>query len=128
MAMYKLHYGTQAAYDAKLAAQTLIEDDLYFTSDTCLIYKGRKQLSAAVEAVDEFPATGAQGRIYVKAETLNYYQLKDALTNLIPSITDFFDNVLVMDKDEAIKNNRVNLLTQVKDKFAIIADFSKIVF
>ena len=68
--MYKLHYGTQAAYDAKLAAQTLIEDDLYFTSDTCLIYKGSKQLSAAVEAVDEFPATGAQGRIYVKAETL----------------------------------------------------------
>ena len=65
---------------------------------------------------------------YVKADTLNYYQLKDALTNLIPSITDFFDNVLVMDKDEAIKNNRVNLLTQIKDKFAIIADFSKIVF
>lgn len=70
MAMYKLHYGTQAAYDAKKAAGTLIQDDLYFTSDTALIYKGDMLLSAAVEAVAEFPASGAQGRIYVNSETL----------------------------------------------------------
>ena len=70
MAMYKLHYGTQAAYDAKKQASTLVQDDLYFTSDTALIYKGDKLLSAAVEAVDDFPATGAQGRIYVKTDNL----------------------------------------------------------
>lgn len=70
MAMYKLHYGTQAAYDAKKTAGTLVQDDLYFTSDTALIYKGDMLLSSAVEAVTEFPATGAQGRIYVDTDTL----------------------------------------------------------
>lgn len=70
MAMYKLHYGTQAQYDAKKAAGALVQDDLYFTSDTALIYKGDMLLSAAVEAVEQFPATGAQGRIYVDTNTL----------------------------------------------------------
>lgn len=68
--MYKLHYGTQAQYDAKKTAGTLVANDLYFTSDTCLIFKGDKQLSTAVEAVTDFPQTGVQGRIYVKASTL----------------------------------------------------------
>lgn len=70
MATYKLHYGLQAAYDAKKAAKTLVANDLYFTSDTLCIYKGEDLLSASVEAVTEFPATGAQGRIYVNTDTL----------------------------------------------------------
>ena len=70
MATYKLHYGLQAAYDAKKAAKTLVANDLYFTSDTLCIYKGENLLSASVEAVTEFPATGAQGRIYVNTDTL----------------------------------------------------------
>ena len=70
MATYKLHYGTQAAYDAKKQATQLVADDLYFTSDTLCIYKGDKLLSASVEAVTEFPSTGAQGRIYVNTDTL----------------------------------------------------------
>lgn len=70
MATYKLHLGTQAEFDAKLAAGTLVESDLYFIEDTQLIYKGSKLMSAAVEAVESFPSTGAQGRIYVNSDTL----------------------------------------------------------
>ena len=70
MAMYKFHLGTQAQYDAAKAAGSLIANDLYFTSDTKLLYKGEDLFSAGVEQVESFPTKGAQGRIYVNATTL----------------------------------------------------------
>ena len=36
-----------------------------------------------------------------------------AFTPLIPRITDFFDNVLVMDEDQAIRENRLGLLQKI---------------
>jgi len=42
-------------------------------------------------------------------------------------IDDFFDNVLVMDKDEKIRANRVNLVKVVMDLYLLMADFSKLV-
>lgn len=63
----------------------------------------------------------------IDEDKLTYKELENKLYKAIPFITDFFDNVLVMDKDEKIKQNRVNLLNLVKTKFAKIADFSKIV-
>ncbi|MEW6409453.1 MAG: glycine--tRNA ligase subunit beta [Nitrospirota bacterium] len=42
-------------------------------------------------------------------------------------IDNFFDNVLVMDKDEGMKNNRLALLGMVSDIFKKVADFSKII-
>ena len=63
----------------------------------------------------------------IDEDKLTYKELENKLYKAIPFITDFFDNVLVMDKDEKIKQNRVNLLNFVKTKFAKIADFSKIV-
>lgn len=64
----------------------------------------------------------------IKEKELSYDKLEKALIDLIPCISDFFDKVLVMDKDEEVKQNRINLLNTVKQKFAVIADFSKIVF
>ncbi len=43
-------------------------------------------------------------------------------------INKFFDNVLVMDKDEKIRNNRLSLLLRIKELFNNYADFSKIVY
>lgn len=57
----------------------------------------------------------------------DYSSLAKSLRGLEPVISKFFDDVLVMDKDEAIKQNRINLLAGVKSKFENIADFSKIV-
>ena len=64
----------------------------------------------------------------INENTLNYNQLEEKLVKIIPFITEFFDKVLVMDKDENIKQNRLNLLYSIKQKFAKLADFSKIVF
>lgn len=42
------------------------------------------------------------------------------------AVDDFFDGVLVMDRDEKIKENRLALLWEVSDIFSGLADFSKI--
>ncbi len=64
----------------------------------------------------------------IDEKQLSYKDLQEKLTALIPYISDFFEKVLVMDKDDKIKQNRINLLNTIKQKFAQIADFSKIVF
>ena len=64
----------------------------------------------------------------INEKTLTYSELEKELVSLIPSISKFFEDVLVMDKDENIKQNRINMLNAIKQKFAVIADFSKIVF
>ena len=48
------------------------------------------------------------------------------LTQINPVVTKFFDDVLVMDKDENIKNNRLALLNTLKNKYIILTDFSKL--
>ncbi len=48
------------------------------------------------------------------------------IESLIPAITEFFDKVLVMDKDEAIRQNRLTLVGQVSDLSRGIADLSKL--
>jgi glycyl-tRNA synthetase beta chain len=59
---------------------------------------------------------------------LSYKELENELVKLIPFISEFFEEVLVMDNDEKIKQNRLALLNVTKQKYAKIADFSKIVF
>ena len=49
------------------------------------------------------------------------------LATLRPSVDAFFDGVMVMDKDEKIRHNRLSLLAEVSALFHKIADFSKIV-
>ena len=43
-----------------------------------------------------------------------------------PSLTKFFDNVLVMDEDEKLRQNRLNLLTRMKNIISGFANFSEI--
>jgi glycyl-tRNA synthetase beta chain len=58
---------------------------------------------------------------------LNYQQLTERLFATIPVIEEFFDKVLVMDKDENVKENRISILGNLKEQFLKIGDFSKIV-
>ena len=68
----------------------------------------------------------------VKVEELlndkKYSQALDSFASLRPSIDAMFDSVMVMDKDEAIKNNRLGLLKQIYDTMLSICDLSKIVY
>jgi len=49
------------------------------------------------------------------------------LASLRPVVDNFFDHVMVMDKDEKIRFNRLSLLAEISALFHKIADFSKIV-
>ncbi len=56
----------------------------------------------------------------------DYTKYLTALEGLNPAIEEFFDKVLVMDKDENIKNNRIALLSLLKKKYEYLTDFSKL--
>ena len=60
------------------------------------------------------------------SDTTDYDKYLQELNALVPAITAFFDNVLVMDSDENVKNNRLSMLTRLKEKFEKLCDFSKI--
>ena len=57
----------------------------------------------------------------------NYAGAIAALTELSAPINAFFDGVMVMDKDESIKNNRLGLLRLIDELVRKAADFTKIV-
>jgi glycyl-tRNA synthetase beta chain len=59
-------------------------------------------------------------------ENNNYKVYLQQLENLNPVVTKFFDDVLVMDKDEKIKQNRLALLKLLKSKYDFLTDFSRI--
>ena len=46
------------------------------------------------------------------------------LASLKEAIDDFFENVMVMDKDEQLKNNRLAILANLRDLFLEVADIS----
>ena len=72
----------------------------------------------------------AEKDLYKAVQSVNYsgdYRVYLAsLTSINPVVTKFFDDVLVMDKDEKIKNNRLALLNSLKNKYIILTDFSKL--
>lgn len=59
-------------------------------------------------------------------DTDNYKEYLDSLIAINPSVEKFFEDVLVMDKDEKVKENRLALLTMLKKKYEKLADFSKL--
>jgi glycyl-tRNA synthetase beta chain len=57
----------------------------------------------------------------------NYKAVLEAIATLRPEVNAFFDAVMVMAPDEAVRVNRLALLTKVLRDFSGIADFSEIV-
>ncbi len=63
-------------------------------------------------------------------QTRNYQLLVDSLTEIAPTVGNFFDgpeSVLVMDSDSEIKQNRLNLLGLLRNHARVLADFGAIV-
>ena len=75
-------------------------------------------------------AEQAEKDLYNKVQEVkfdgDYKRYLEKLTSINPVVTKFFDDVLVMDKDEKIKNNRLALLNSLKNKYIILTDFSKL--
>ena len=54
----------------------------------------------------------------------DFKSILEQLASLQPSIDAFFDDVMVMVEDEAIRNNRIYLLNQLRQRFLLVADIS----
>ena len=65
-------------------------------------------------------------QIETVSENLSYDAYLKQLEEINPSVEKFFNDVLVMDKDENVKENRLALLTLLKSKYAYLADFSNL--
>jgi len=74
----------------------------------------------------------AEKRLYKKYQEAVSKDAKDFqeylknLFSLKPAIDNFFDNVMVNDKDEAIKQNRKNLIATIYKAFRSVADIKEI--
>jgi glycyl-tRNA synthetase beta chain len=87
--------------------------------DTKLEHEAERRLAEHAQSVD--------GHI---AELIGERQYLDALRSfatLAPALESFFDDVMVMVDDEAIRKNRMSLLRKVGSSVAKIADVTKIV-
>ena len=65
-------------------------------------------------------------QIETVSENADYDKYLKQLEEINPSVEKFFNDVLVMDKDESVKENRLALLTLLKSKYTHLADFSKL--
>jgi glycyl-tRNA synthetase beta chain len=76
------------------------------------------KLCDAMNALRE-PVAGATAR-------REYTAALGQLAQLRPAVDAFFDEVMVMDEDLALRNNRLALLTQLRGMFGGIADLSRL--
>jgi len=76
-------------------------------------YEAEKDLYNKIEGFDQQKITAKE-----------YDYLFQKLIEINPSIEKFFEDVLVMDKDEKIKQNRFALLSKIKKLYDMISDFS----
>lgn len=60
-------------------------------------------------------------------ENKEFSQALERIVEIKPAVDDFFDHVMVMVKDDALRRNRMRLLYNVSTLFSQLADFSKIV-
>jgi len=88
-------------------------------NDGLFIEQAEKDLYAVVKKLDT-------GMIPLMVRC-DYKGALNILSELNAPVNKFFDDVMVMDKDEAIKNNRLSLLCLVKDLVNSVGDLSKLV-
>jgi len=97
------------------AAETIPEspDPAKFTAEE------ERALHSAAEAAVADVARLKQAR--------NYQPALERIAALRPVVDRFFDKVMVMAEDRAVRSNRLALLRNLLLEFSIIADFSEIV-
>lgn len=97
---------------AQKATAVDVDADLFTLPEEKALYIAYTSAESAVESLID-------GKDYVGAI--------DALKDLADPIDTFFAGVMVMDKDEQIKNNRLALLKSITTLVGKVADFSKLV-
>jgi glycyl-tRNA synthetase beta chain len=75
-----------------------------------------KKLYQAMQEINKIAANHEKNKQYQKALV--------ALASLQKPVAEFFDKVLVMDEDKDLRNNRLALLTELRQLFLLVADIS----
>ena len=84
--------------------------------DSLLVEDAEKALVAALrETSNAVETAGAEA---------NYRAVLETLTTLKQTVDNFFDSVMVMADDEALKRNRLAILQQLRNQFLLVADIS----
>ena len=96
----------------------IVKDHSGSVSDEHFIEDAENQLHNSLLDVRKRAETKILEKNYLDS-LLQMKELKDPVDN-------FFDNVMVMDKDPRIKENRLSMLAEIKNLFFKIADFSKL--
>ncbi|MGB9715828.1 MAG: glycine--tRNA ligase subunit beta [Thermodesulfovibrionales bacterium] len=94
------------------------KEAIYELKKDLLIEEHEKILKEIVDTI--------KSQIKIMIEEKRYFDAILLLTNITEPINRFFDHVLVMDKREDIRKNRLALLKEVRDTTIEIADFSKL--
>ncbi len=97
--------------NANRVVRILKEDVVGNVSPSLFVFDAEKELYNAISAI---------------SFNGNYAEHLKNLISINNTVTKFFDDVLVMDKDEQIKNNRLALLNELKNKYIMLTDFSKL--
>ena len=97
-------------------------DCLEAAGDLVLVHLLQLRERALFAALDQAEAANTPA---MKAE--DFPAAMQAMAQLRAPIDAFFDNVMVMDKDETIRENRLALLRSVDAVIRDVADFTKIV-
>ncbi|MBM3791751.1 MAG: glycine--tRNA ligase subunit beta, partial [Acidobacteria bacterium] len=84
-------------------------------------------LKEPAEAALYATASGILPQVAEARQSRDYLASLQALASLRPAVDRFFDQVLVMAEDPALRANRFRLLRQLADLFLGIADISQIV-
>lgn len=95
-------------------------------SESSKVDKGLLKEEAEINLYNEFKNTKEKVNNLLKDK--KYSEALDSFASLRQSIDYMFDSVMIMDKDESIKNNRLGLLKQIYDTMLSICDLSKIVY
>ncbi|MDO5068794.1 MAG: glycine--tRNA ligase subunit beta [Neisseria zoodegmatis] len=98
-----------------------------------LLKKADAELGAVNESLlqqDEekalFAAQALQPKIEAALAAQDFQTALSALASVKPQVDAFFDNVMVMADDAAVKQNRLNLLKQLADLMNAVADIAKL--
>ena len=98
---------------AEKATTDIVKEELLKEDAEIKLYNGFKEIKSNVESL---------------LLDKKYNEALDAFATLRPLVDNLFDNVMVMDKDEVIKENRLGLLKQIYSTMLTICDLSKIVY
>ncbi|MBN1956697.1 MAG: glycine--tRNA ligase subunit beta [Desulfuromonadales bacterium] len=84
-------------------------------------------LFTADQEVELFSALSqVEDRVATLVDAGDYAAALETIATLRSPVDQFFDHVMVMAEDEALRNNRLALLTQIAALFKNIADFNRI--